>query len=424
MLSDPECWRALPAAVKGSGQPLPSWARALAGLMPRTTAAMLRLDLIHRTKSPLEPRLRAELRWVGAHANRCAYAESYAAFDARRAGLSEDDLDALRRGDTTRKAPAEKAALEFARKMTVDSAGITDEEFTFLIKEYGERQTAAMVLLMAYANFQDRLLLCLGSPLEAGGPFPPLEVLFARGAYQSRPVELRAAPLYPIDPSTNRPRDEIDPDWAALTYEQLHARLETQRQRMPRLRVPTWAEIQPMLPPGLMRPNRVAWNLVHVAYAPELALPWEILMRANVPETNANLDRIFCVNLFWVTARAVNSPYCLGHTEMLWELGGLPRAQIAGACRVLAGNDWSSFPPAERRALHFARKVSKTPWAVTNPDIEELKHDFGPTRTAAIIWWECRANYMTRVANGFQLGLERDNVLREYVLDPAPRAGR
>ena len=41
---DDECWRKLPAVQKGGGQPLPSWARALAGSMPRTTAALLRLD--------------------------------------------------------------------------------------------------------------------------------------------------------------------------------------------------------------------------------------------------------------------------------------------------------------------------------------------------------------------------------------------
>jgi alkylhydroperoxidase family enzyme len=385
---------------------------------------MLRLDFVHRTKGPLDPKLRAKMRWVGAHANRCAYAESSAAFDARLAGLSADELEAMRRGDTFRNSPAEQAALEFARKMTIDSAAVTDEEFAALVKEYGERRTAAMVLLMAYASFQDRLLLCLGSPLDAGGPNPPLEVRFARGAFLSRPAELLASPMFPLDPSPDKPRVAVDPEWASLTYEQLQTRLESQRQRSPRLRIPSWEEIQRVLPPGLMRPNQVAWNLVHVGYTPELAVPWEILMRANVPETNANLDRIFCVNLYWVTARAVNSPYGMGHTEMLWELGGLPRSQIAGVCRVLAGNDWSSFPPAEQRALDFARKVTKAPWSVSAEDLEGLKHDFGPERAAAIIWWECRANYMTRIANGFQISRERDNVLREYVLDPTPRAKR
>ena len=55
------------------------------------------------------------------------------------------------------------------------------------MKHYGEKTVAAMVLSMAYANFQDRLLLCLGSPIEPGGPLPPLDVIFAGFAPHSAP---------------------------------------------------------------------------------------------------------------------------------------------------------------------------------------------------------------------------------------------
>ena len=32
----------------------------------------------------------------------------------------------------------------------------------------------------------------------------------------------------------------------------------------------------------------------------------------------------------------------------------------------------------------------------------------------ATFWWLCRGLYMTRVSDGFQLPLERDNVFREF----------
>ena len=76
LATDDECWRKLPPAEKGGGQPLPSWARALAVSMPRTTAVLLRLDNAHRTRGPLDPKLRSQMRWVAAHANRCAYGEA------------------------------------------------------------------------------------------------------------------------------------------------------------------------------------------------------------------------------------------------------------------------------------------------------------------------------------------------------------
>src|SRR4029078_8964889 len=77
---------------------------------------------------------------------------------------------------------ADRAALEFARKMNVASATVTDAEFAQLARSFGDRQAAAMVLLLAYANFQDRLLLCLDAPLEPEGPLAPAEIDFEQSA--------------------------------------------------------------------------------------------------------------------------------------------------------------------------------------------------------------------------------------------------
>ena len=87
-LSDEESWKRLPVEIR-TGEPLPSWAKVLAGPTPHLAAALLHLDFVHRAHSPLDPKLRAEMRWVAAHANHCAYAEAYALADARRVGLDE-----------------------------------------------------------------------------------------------------------------------------------------------------------------------------------------------------------------------------------------------------------------------------------------------------------------------------------------------
>ena len=64
-LSDEVAWKRMPKAEQGGGQPLPSWAKAVAVQMPRTAAAMLALDRAQRTKSPLDPMLRAKMRLGG-----------------------------------------------------------------------------------------------------------------------------------------------------------------------------------------------------------------------------------------------------------------------------------------------------------------------------------------------------------------------
>src|SRR5262245_43371086 len=77
LLDEDAAWEKLPAVEEASGRRLPHWARALAGALPRTTAAMLELDCLYRTSDAIEPRLRARMRWVAGRANRCEYAQRY-----------------------------------------------------------------------------------------------------------------------------------------------------------------------------------------------------------------------------------------------------------------------------------------------------------------------------------------------------------
>ena len=422
-LSDEEGLRRLPIS-KVPDQPLPSWAKVLAGPMPRTTAAMLNLDFVHRAHSPLAPKLRAEMRWVAAHANHCAYSEAYALADARRAGLAQGEIDALRQGDYSQFPASEKAALEFARKMTVDSFTVTDDEFAYLVKEYSEKDVVSMVLLMAYSNFQDRLLLCLGSPLEPNGPLPPIEVVLptesAASQANARPTTLPS----PLPKPTGKDLIEDDLEWTGLTYDDLQERMERQRNKKTRVRVPTWEEVKPLLPannPNAQRQIRIVWTLVCIGHQPEMGNGWSACTRALGLDLGKYRDRIFEEGLFWVTTRALNCPYCMGHCEMIWETSGLTKPEIAERSRLLAGDDWSSFSTEEQRAYAFSRKLTRAPWTITGADIGGLKRDFGPERALAVIWWTCRGHYMTRVSNGFQLGLERDNVFRGYFTDtPSP----
>ncbi len=415
LLSNIETWKRLPTATKGNGQELPSWARLLVSDLPRTTAALLLLDLAQRTRSPVEPGLRAAMRWVSAHLNRCTYAEVYAAADAVRAGVDVARIRALGEENYPGWSAAERAALTFAEKMTVNSDSVTDDEFTQLVKYFGEKQAASMVLLMAYSNFQDRLLLCLGAPLEADHPLLPVAVSFPPAAFVTQttaPPPLKKTPLSALTGQTNV---SDDPRWKSLTYDVLQGRLETQRHKPTRLRIPTWEEYGPQLPPGLLDgPTDIVWYQIVFGYAPELAVPFELVMRTAGAEASAKWDRIFGSSLFWVTTKAVECPYCMGHCEMNWEVAGLTPDEIAARSRLLAGDDWSSFLPAEQRAFAFTRKLTRTPGDVSADDIAGLQQDFGADRALLILFHASRYHYMTRISNGFQLTLESENVFYNY----------
>jgi alkylhydroperoxidase family enzyme len=421
--SSEEAWDRLPSAQSGQGQLLPSWARILAGELPRTTAALLELDFAHRTKSPVAPGLRAAMRWVAANANHCPYALAYAEFDARRAGLDPRRLQALAQPGYPGWTSAERAALEFARTMTVDSDSVTDAEFDAIVEHFGVRQAAAMVLLLAYANFQDRLLLCLEAPIEVDGPLTPLDVHFGRDAFEFPTGPSRATSPASLQPSSNGDAVRDEADWTSMTYEVLQSRLAAQRRRLTRLRIPSWDEVALHLPDGLFqRPSEIVWYRIVFGYAPELAVPFEVFLRTAGAEIAPHWDRVFGSSLFWVTTRAVKCPYCMGHCEMNWEVAGLNREEIAERSRILAGDDWSAFPPADQRAFDFARKLTRTPWQISPSDIGVLQRDFGPERALAIALNASRYHYMTRISNGFQLTLETENVFYDYYNVDRPAA--
>jgi len=103
----------------------------------------------------------------------------------------------------------------------------------------------------------------------------------------------------------------------------------------------------------------------------------------------------------------------MGHCEMLLAVAGLDKTALDERTRRLASGDWSNFPPGDRAAFLFTRKQAKEPWTITPEDLHRLTDHFGTERTLDIVWWACRCHYMTRVADAFQIPLERDNVFRD-----------
>jgi alkylhydroperoxidase family enzyme len=116
----------------------------------------------------------------------------------------------------------------------------------------------------------------------------------------------------------------------------------------------------------------------------------------------------------------------MGHSEMLLAVAGLDKNTLNERTKKLASTDWSSFPPAERAGFFFAKKLAREPGSVSDQDVEQLIRHFGVPRTLDVIWWACRCNYMTRVADAFQIPLERDNVFEDVYPpgSPARPSGR
>jgi alkylhydroperoxidase family enzyme len=294
-LTNDETWKRLP----WEAPPLPAWARTLATSLPRAAVGMLELDYVHRARSPLGPVLRGKLRWVAADANRCAYAKRYAEADLRRAGLTDKDLRALA-GDHRACPPAERAALAFARKLTRAAHTVTDAEMADLLAHYGPDKVVAIVHTLAYANFQDRILLALAAEVEPGGPLPPVEIRLDRAARAAGALP----PRWPWAGlrTGKASRSDARPDWLGQSFNDLQKALDRQKSRKGRIPPPPPDRLAKLPPEMRKRIGRIVWSQVSLGYQPVLTKAWFDCMSAFQEE--AKMDRVLGNSMFWVITRS------------------------------------------------------------------------------------------------------------------------
>ena len=278
---------------------------------------------------------------------------------------------------------------------------MTDEQVQWLRREYGDEVTVAIVLSTAYGNFQDRLVQALGLPVEEAGPVSP-----------SLPDNEPEASAPPRPPIPGAAAGESGPSPAVVaSFELLQERLERQRARESRIPIPEWDEVSDRIPAGFYasgKPLEIRWSRLVVGRQPEIGGAWIKTLR--MFESESRQDRVFEESMFWVVTRALGCSYCMGHCEMLMEVGGLDRSAIQDRTRALATGDWTRFSPAERTAFALAEKMTDAPWSVTDADVAALQTALGPERALDAIWWIARCQFMTKVSDAFQLSLERENV--------------
>lgn len=317
LLESAEAWKKLPPTTTPPDGPLPTWARMLAHALPNTTAAMIDFDRIHRLESPLEPKLRARLRWQIANANRCEYTKRAALLDLKNVGGTAAELAALEAGDdsTFKSLPEkEQRALEFVKQLTIKGADLTDDQFAAVLNNHGEKNTVAIVLLTAGANWQDRLFLALGVPQEPNGPMAALTVKFNR---PTDPEELPQAPERVLPKSTPKedwtPNEAFGSDWGAKPLTELRGNMDKQKARPPRIRIPSNDEYLaatakiPSRPGQPRRVPKIVWSVVCSGYQPELAAAWG--GNTSSFRTDAKQDRVFEESLFWIVTRSIDCFY-------------------------------------------------------------------------------------------------------------------
>jgi alkylhydroperoxidase family enzyme len=304
-----DAWKRLPSVEKGGGGELPPWARALADSLPHTTAAMLELDAAYRGQDELDPKFRAALRWVLARENRSAYGRAVAEADFRRAGGDPSQLRSVFEPDGGWSS-AERAAFAFTRKMAFTAHTVTDKEVKHLLDAFGEKRLVAIVLQLAYGNFQDHLTTLLRLPIDKADSQAPLAVQFRMPPGLNVKVPAAARPERQADAAADLPGAVKGEEWRDLDIRRLQAGMEQQRARAPRIRVPSWDEVVAAAPPDMLsrdKPSRIRWSLVVMGYQPRLGPAWLRTIRTFGAE--AKQDRVLEESIFWVITRNLQCFY-------------------------------------------------------------------------------------------------------------------
>jgi alkylhydroperoxidase family enzyme len=291
-LSQADAWKRLPR----QNPKLPNWARVLAESLPRTTAAMLELDNVHRAKNPLGPITAGKLRWWAADALGGDYLREYAEADLRRAGLADDDVAALA-GDPADLSKNDRLLRAFARKVSLAASTVTDAEMAELVERFGPERVVGFVHTLAYANFLNRIVVALGVDVEPGGPLPPLDVKFDSAATVEPPArrDWKETTASAADGSDDRP------DWLGGSAADLHKAMAVQKTRKPRVPFPPPEALEKLPKEARGQVDKIVWTRISMGYQPTLTRAWFETMGTFQKE--ASFDRVFSNTYFWVITR-------------------------------------------------------------------------------------------------------------------------
>ncbi|MFM8890822.1 MAG: carboxymuconolactone decarboxylase family protein, partial [Planctomycetia bacterium] len=130
------------------------------------------------------------------------------------------------------------------------------------------------------------------------------------------------------------------------------------------------------------------------------------------PDVALGIDDPLAVDLFWIVSRVNNCHYCLGHQEVKLAAKGVTEGQL-----LALDTDWSGMPEGRRAAYEFARKLTTSPQAITDADIDTLRPHYEPLSILGLVFLVSRYNSTNRWTDS--LGLPQEGH-REFTSDLTP----
>lgn len=370
----------------------------------------------------LDYAFKVQLFWIVSRTNNCQYCLGHQESKLLGAGMTEDEIAALD-GDWSQHTPAQRAAYQFARKITYEPYRLADEDISRLRAFYTDKQILEMILSVAGNNSINRWKEGAGIPQSTGGgnfgTRRPAEAGQPRTAPTERPAgrveshsyltatsakfqsqTTRVAPVSGnAEPGqTSSPTVALRPPLESPA--EVATALQRTRTRTARLPLVEESAARQLVPDGL--PSGPLPNWVRLVATFPTSAPARIRSMMAAEENN-DLSPRLRAQLSWIIARQDRAWYATGLAErQLRGLGWSPE-QIASL-----DGDWSAQTPAEKSLFTVARKLATTPVVLTDADVAEAVRLAGPRQVVQVISYTTSRASFNRITEAAGLPLESE----------------
>jgi alkylhydroperoxidase family enzyme len=325
------------------------------------------------------------LFWVVSRGNNCHYCLGHQELKLRAAGLDDDTIAALD-SDWGRFGTRQKAALAYARKLTLEPHLIGDNDIARLKNTFSDLEIIELTFNIARFNATNRWTDGLGLPQDTRFGEEDSRLDTSTSEQFQTTVSL-------VAPATRAARPPL------ATLKEVQDSISACRKRQARVALPVEDEAETALA-GVVNRAPLAWEraMARVPGAgPTQAITFNTIM------TDEHLPVRLKAELALISAVRNRAWYAVGHAAHRLRGLGVSTDEMVALC-----NDDSLNSTNSAAARRLATKLTTDPHLITDTDIAGVRAHFSDHETAQIVQVICTANFFDRFTEALGLPLEED----------------
>jgi alkylhydroperoxidase family enzyme len=333
-------------------------------------------------ESRLDQQLIDRCFWVVSRGNNCQYCLGHQELKLRASGFEDGAIAALD-SDWSVLDSRQRAALGYARKLTLEPHLIGDADIAVLKQSFSDPEVIELIFHVARFNAMNRWAAALGLPQDSSTG----EKVFRFNTPTTE--RFQSAPSVVI-PTTRMIRPALPP------LSQVKAAIEAARERQPRVALPSEADARVALAGSIAERSPVVWER---AISQTAGGGPALVGALNTIMTDNHLPVRLKAELALITAIHNRAWYAVAHAAHRLSALGVSPEEMA----TLFNDDASSEASAVRK---LAAKLTANPHLVTDANIAHVREQFNDQETAQIVHVIAMSNMFDRLTEAFGLPLE------------------